>query len=461
MTLVQSRLPRLNGNNLLIILLILSGISSCASSKITSSKQVETVVIQKKNTETVAINTKKKEDSITINPSSFDLDDNLNKNKTTNIKSTTYTNQNLTSDINRIYNIAIILPFNLNQISLGQYADDTTKQLKPDAKNAVEFYLGCQLAKEKFDNSDLKANVYFLDDNNDSTTLSQLFNQKPFPNVDYLLGPLNFKNLKQLATYANKTQTTLISPFANSMYIANNPYYFNATPSLIQQYTYALNQIHTKFPNQSIDVLYDALDSTAESINILKKLVSNNQHQLKVKYTSVQASSNAAKLIATADTLSNKTILIYSSKDTYIKSVVAKLKPSKNKLDIFTSANARFIKALSDNKNPHSVYTVYPFNNDNSNYEAFASKFEEKYNKKPSEIAAQAFDILTHLLNTIDKKQTLQNNIYQYSTDFNNVHTKFRFEPVLDNEKNVDFYDNSFLYLYKYVNGTFVLETPN
>ncbi|HNI33656.1 MAG TPA: hypothetical protein PK628_12060, partial [Chitinophagales bacterium] len=154
-------------------------------------------------------------------------------------------------------------------------------------------------------------------------------------------------------------------------------------------------------------------------------------------------------------------ILIYSSKDTYIKSVVAKLKPSKNKLDIFTSANARFIKALSDNKNPHSVYTVYPFNNDNSNYEAFASKFEEKYNKKPSEIAAQAFDILTHLLNTIDKKQTLQNNIYQYSTDFNNVHTKFRFEPVLDNEKNVDFYDNSFLYLYKYVNGTFVLETPN
>ena len=164
--------------------------------------------------------------------------------------------------------------------------------------------------------------------------------------------------------------------------------------------------------------------------------------------------------MAWSDTLSERIILIYSSKDSYIKSVIAKLKPIKNHLQIFTSSAAKDIKALVDAKNPHSVYTVFPFNSSNPNYSFFAAKYEDKHKKKASETSCQAYDLMMHLFYLLDKNQALQDNVYNYSADFDNTQTKFQFKPVLNKNGELDYYDNTFLYLYKYLNGTFVIATP-
>ena len=462
MTSVLNRLPLLNGNNLLIFLLLIAGISSCSSKKITTSKKVEVVAIQQK-TEISANSTIGKttqlEDSIKRKPTAFDLDENINKINTKNTNTNNYVKSS-NFDPNRIYNIAVILPFNLNQIPLGQYADDTTKQLSADTRSAVEFYLGCQMAREKFESKSLKTNVYFLDDRNDSLTATTLFGQKPFPNVDYMVGPLSFKNLKILSNYAKNTMTPLISPFANSMYIKDNPYLFNATASLKSQYSFILEQIKSRFPSKTLEVLYDSQDSTAENIELLKSISAKYYSYGTIKFSSTQSWTDAAKLISTTDTLSEKCILIYSTKDTYIKAIIAKLKPSKNKLHIFTSSASKNSKSLVDAKNPHQVYSIYPFNTDNPAFTVFAQQYEEKYKKKPDETAAQAYDIMMHLFTLLDKNQLLQDNTYTYSADFDKIQTKFRFQPVLNNNGNVDYFDNTFLYLYKYVNGNFVIATP-
>jgi hypothetical protein len=49
MTSVQNRLQQLSGNNLLVFLLLIASISSCASKKITSTNKVEVVSIQTKS----------------------------------------------------------------------------------------------------------------------------------------------------------------------------------------------------------------------------------------------------------------------------------------------------------------------------------------------------------------------------------------------------------------------------
>lgn len=459
MTLVLNRLRQLNGNNLLVFFLIISGISSCASKKITTTKNVEVVAIQPKENKSETTNSKRYEDSISKKATIFDLDNNSNQNNTTNYNTTSST-KILNTDPNRIHNIAVILPFNLDQIPLGQYVDDSTKQLSIDSKNAMEFYLGCQMAREKFESENLKTNVYFLDDKNDSLTTAGLFHLKPFPNVDYIVGPLYFKNLKLVADLAKNNQIPLISPLANSMYIKENPYYFNAVSSLKTQYEFLLEKAKAKFPGKPLEVIYDGQDSTAESINTLKSISDKYYGYSAIKYTSLQAWSDASKALAQADTLSERIILIYSYKDSYIKSIIAKLKPIKNHLHIFTSSCVKNTKALVDAKNPHTVYTVYPFSTDNPNYTVFADKYEEKYKKKTSETANQGFDILMHLFYLLDKNQNLQDNTYNYTADFDNTQTKFQFKPVLNKNGNLDYYDNTFLYLYKYVNGTFIIATP-
>lgn len=463
---VQNHQRLLNGNNFVIFLLVLFGITSCAAKKITATKRVEVVEINSKSKERVfssAAEKKRYEDSIARIATPFDLDNSSNQNTITNTNTATSTTVGkvLSSDPNRIHNIAIVLPFNLDQIPLGQYVDDSTKQLAADSRNAVEFYLGCQMARDKFQSQDLQTNVYFLDDKNDSSTLVAVFNKKPFPNVDYIIGPIGFKNLKTAADLAKSNQITLISPFANAMYFKENGYYYNANASLITQYDNILNQTKTKFSGKILEVIYDGKDSTAENIDILKDIASKYYGYGSIKYTSLRASDDIAKALTISDTLSQRVVLVYSSKDVYVKSVLAKLKSIKNDLQIFTSSCTKNTKTLADVKYPHDIYTVYPYKTDNVNNSIFSDKFEAKYMKKPTEIAYQAFDLMMHLFNILDKNQNLQENSYNYSADFDNVQTKFQFKPILNKNGNVDFYDNSFMYLYKYAAGSFSVVSPN
>ncbi len=359
-----------------------------------------------------------------------------------------------------VYNIAVILPLILDQIPLGMYEDDSTKQLTAESKNALAFYTGCQMAKEAFSSSQLNANIYFIDDESDSLSLTQIFQQKPFPNVDYIVGPLGFKNLKNLADEAKKRKIPLISPDANSMFIKDNPYYFNATPSLKQQYSFILENAKAKFPDKQIEVIYDGMDSTAESIRILKDISTKSYAYNPISYSSLRSSDNISKALEKEDSTSNRVILIYSSKENYIKAVIGKLKGIKNPLTIYTSSTLKNTKAVSELKSPHTILTVSPYNSGNLNNIAFLNKFDEKAKRKPEDMVAMGHDLLLHLFNILEKGQALADNTYSYSSDFNNAQVRFEFKPVLNKSGNIDYYDNSILYLYKLNNGSFTVITP-
>ena len=458
MTLAPNRLPLLNGNNLLILFTIITGISSCSSKKITTTQRVEVVSIKTPSTER---NTRK-EDSLIRKPEAVDIDNNLNKTTISNSNTTIYTKKeiNLPQETNRIRNLAVILPFHLSQIPLGQYADDTTKQLSSESKYAMDFYFGCLMAKEKYANSALKANVYFLDDASDSLSTVNLLNQKPFPNVDYIIGPLYGKNLKTIADYAQANKIMMLSPLVNSMYIKDNAYYFNSIASPITQYNFVLEHIKKKYTGKAIEIVYDGQDVNDENIEILKPIANKHFSYNNIKYTSIPTGSDAVKVLNLQDTTSDRIILIYSNKDSYSKFIIGKLKQLKNHFEVFTPSCTRNTKALVDSKNTNTVYTVSPFNTSNPNYAPFAIKFEDKYKKTPTDAVNQGFDLMLHLFYQMEKGVLLPDNTFNLSADFYNTQTKFQFKPILNKNENIDFYDNSYLNLYKYTNGTFVLVAP-
>lgn len=448
MILVQNRRRLLNGNNFILFFFLFSGISACAAKKTTSSY---------KNAEVVEISTPKistKEDSIKAKAVAVDIFD-LEETKPAKNTITPTTNA-----ADKIHNIVVLLPFFLDQIPLGNYVDDSTKVLSADSKSAMDFYLGCQLARQKYDNPDLNVNVYFMDDKNDSSKIVSAFNSKPFPNVEYIVGPITGKNLKTASNLAKYNQINMISPVVNSMFIKNNPFYFNANASLKSQYSFILDNLEANKNNKTIEIIYDGLDSSAENISNLKYIVNDVYKLSNVKYISLRATDDIAKTLVTADTLSDRLVLIYSSKEPYVKSIISKLKPIKNHFLIYTSSCIKNSKGLADLKLTDEVFTVYPYNTTSPNYTQFATKFEALYQKKPTELSFQAFDIMMHLFSTIDKQQILHNNAFNYTADINNTQTKFQFKPSISKNAQIDFYDNTFMYLYKLNAGSFVLTNP-
>ena len=448
MILVQNRQLQLNGNNFVLFLILFFGFSSCAAKKITATKKVEIVAI---NTNGIS----KKDDSVKTKVVAVDIFD-----IESTPKPTTNPSKLINEDPNKIHNIVVLLPFFLDQIPLGNYVDDSTKVLGVDSKNAMDFYLGCQLARQHFNSENFNLNVYFLDDKNDSLKIATTFNSKPFPNVDYVVGPITGKNLKTASIFAKNNQVNMISPIVNSMFIKNNPYYFNANASLKSQYSFILDKLQASNNNKTIEIIYDGLDSSAENISNLKYIVNDVYKLSNVKYSSLRATDDISKTLAIADTLSERVVLIYSSKEPYVKSIISKLKPIKNHFSIYTSSCLKNSKALADLKLTDDVYTVYPYNTSNSNYTQFASKFETAYQKKPSELSFQAYDIMLHLFSVIDNKQHLQDNAYNLTADANNTQTKFHFKPIINKNGEIDYYDNAFMYLYKLNSGSFILTNP-
>ena len=440
----------LSGNKLFLIILLIIGISSCASGKkVSSAAAVEVVSINQ---------SKPKEDSVVKKPVTFDLEteESVTPSKSNTLPINTSTVVKVENELkDRAYNIAVVLPFNLDQVPLGQYADDTTKVLAVDSRNAVEFYLGCQMAKEKFSGKQLVANVYFLDDKNDSAALEHVFTQKPFPAIDYVVGPMSYDQMPIAAALAKKHQIPVISPLVSSVYLKQNPYFFNATPSFRAQYVFLLKQIRKQYPQLPIEVVYDGTDSLAESVDLLKATIQSEGFS-GIGYKSVDATDDVVKLMATADTSSQRIVLLYSNKGAYIKTLVTKLKSIKNPLFVYTSSAAKSVKGLVDTKYPHDVFVAYPYSSGSLNYKIFATLFEEKYERKPTEIAHQAYDIMLHLFNLLDKKQAFPAAVRLPQIDFDNTQSGFDFQPVYNKNGGVDYYDNSFMYLLKAENGVMV-----
>ncbi|MBP6660731.1 MAG: amino acid ABC transporter substrate-binding protein [Chitinophagales bacterium] len=445
---VQNRQLLLNGNNFFLFLLIFCGFSSCAAKKITSAKNVEVVAI---NTNGIS----KKEDSVKTKAVAIDIFD-----AETTPKTPSNPIKIANEDPTRIHNIVVLLPFFLDQIPLGNYVDDSTKVLSADSKNAMDFYLGCQLARQNYNSPDLNVNVYFMDDKNDSLKIANSFKSKPFPNVDYIVGPITGKNLKIASSLAKYTQINMISPVVNSMFIKDNPYYFNANASLKSQYSFILEQLQKQNNSKTLEIIYDGLDSTAENISNLKYIVNDVYKLSNVKYISLRATDDISKSLVIADTLSERVAIIYSSKEPYVKSILAKIKPIKNHFSIYTSSCLKNSKGLADLKLTDDVFCVYPYNTSNANNAKFAVKFEALYQKKPTDLCFQAYDIMMHLFSLIENKQHLQDNLYSVSSNSNNTQTKFQFKPIINKNGEIDFYDNTFMYQYKLSSGSFVLTNP-
>lgn len=452
---VQNHLQLLSGNNKIVLFLLVIGMfTSCAAGKKSGSSNGANV------TEIVEPNIVK--DTIKKEVIPFDVIEEIKDSVKSEIKEEVkpITSQITPEILKDKYRISVVLPFILKQIPLsGVYVNDTTKQLLPDSKKAMDFYLGCKLAYEEISNYSKKLNVYFLDDNNNPTDLIGLLDGSIFDKSDYIIAPFDNEQVKMLAEFGKVNQKIVLSPTVNSIYITrDNPYYYSVNPTLNSQYQFILDKIKDATPNTTIEVVYSSTDSISENISLLKNIIAQNiksGSNVNIQYYDLISTTNVAQQLYSKDTISKRVVLLYSSNLNYIKPILNQMGSIKNPLDIYTNSSVRYSKNLVTTKNfKQRIYCPAAYDANNDQTKIFKQKYIDKFIKEPTELSYLGYDLMKLLFYKIDKNETLQTNSTSIYNEF--IQQDFNFVPINNTKGELQYYDNAYLNMLHFSNGAFV-----
>lgn len=362
-----------------------------------------------------------------------------------------------------IYNIAVILPFDVDQVPLdySPFRLDSNKILSENTKFALEFYMGLKTAIENNTPEGLKANFYVLDDAQFSEKTDELLNERPFPDVDIIIGPNYEKGLNKILAFAQKKNIPVFFPGAY-YFPQSSPLLYSLLPTEEIHYQHILLEIHKKNPGKTVDVIYDNDETAQESIKkvraaqsfIKKDLnidIPINEIPFKVGVTDVIPSGNWS---FASDSLSHS-VIVASNKDNFVRYLLGRMVFIKNPLTVYGLSAWSKMKVLDINDEfKHQLYitnttpTVVS-QKDNS----FAKIYEEEFYKDPTENAYLGYDAGKFITELV-KNGFLLSDISEKKISTSAY--KFNFQAVKNLQGQILFYSNKQLGWMQLLNLKFV-----
>ncbi len=123
------------------------------------------------------------------------------------------------------YNIAVLFPFQLNEID--------ARSGKRSNQYVLDFYEGIRMAVDSLEDKGIKANVYTYDTEKDITILNSILNLPEMASMDMIIGPVFPVQIPLVTEYCKRNSIINISPFsANSKIIENNEFSLLFQPTL-------------------------------------------------------------------------------------------------------------------------------------------------------------------------------------------------------------------------------------
>ncbi len=124
------------------------------------------------------------------------------------------------------YDVAFMLPFYSNKAGTGQITSSSSLK-------SLEFYTGAKMALDKLSAEGLNLKVYAYDTQGSSSQVSSIMSRSEFSGMDLVFGPMKTDPLKTAASRVRGKQTVLVSPWNPKTSItSSNPNYIQVSPSL-------------------------------------------------------------------------------------------------------------------------------------------------------------------------------------------------------------------------------------
>jgi len=154
------------------------------------------------------------------------------------------------SEIKESYNVAVLLPFMLNDI--------VPSNLKRSNQFVLDIYEGIKIGLERLKQKGIDINVYAYDTERDAATTLALIESGELDGMDLLIGPLYPETVKMVSEFSLEKRINMFNPLSsNSDLIANNPFCFLLKPTYENMALAACEFIKNYKDNKNAMIFYE------------------------------------------------------------------------------------------------------------------------------------------------------------------------------------------------------------
>jgi hypothetical protein len=386
------RLP-LSGNNRLILLALAALLTlSCSSSKPTAvTVDLTPIITEKPVQDTVKA----------IIPESV-LPEEIKKDTIVEKKTPAKTH----------YNIAVVLTYNTDQVPLNYspFAVDTSLFLSQETQQSLDFYMGLKLAVDDFRNTELPVNIFILDDGMRPSKIKELLLQRPFPDVDLIIGPGREFNLPPLLEFASKTEIPIISPFITDVSVANaSPRLYTATPSMRTLISRQIDYFQQQFPEKKLLVIWDPADDSSRLLAELSSAYIYKQYgysPVMVPFRQGETDLAEGHIWLTDNPDFSQAVIIASTRELFVRYLLGKLSNYTQQLFIIGMPHWSYMKLTeTGNQFPH----VMVISDDgyalpgSTAFKVFSDKFINEFTRVPVATSVLGYDLGNYILEVLSR----------------------------------------------------------
>lgn len=378
----------------------------------------------------------------------------------------------------KTFNIAVFLPFSLNENSKTYSIDSTEfddfgkkiykrKYFSPyyiykPSINFIEFYEGLLIATDSLRNQGMSINLFTYDTKNDSININDILHQPKFADIDLIIGPIFNNKFEIVADFAHKNNINIVSPvMSNSDVLKQNSNFFQVFPSNKAQIN-LLTENMTQYSNDNLVLIHNNDSLQYEKNEYVKnKILSCFKDSFNLTDSLLQYNDSISSIDSVIDNIQFKEVVFADS----INTIIHALRKDKNNIIVIPSNNQAFVSDLVTKLNYISVTLEYNiklfgmnkwqrFNNIEPDYyynlnltiqspfyidykkekvKDFVLKYRDEYKSEPSQFAFHGFDVGYYFFNAL----------FNYGKEFNSCINNYNINLLQTNYKFVKLYKDS------------------
>jgi len=371
------------------------------------------------------------------------------------IEDTTVIEEEITKYKKEEFNIAVLLPFNVNYNTLG--VED--KKIYEKSKIALEFYEGVLIALDELKLKGFKVNMTVHDTEGSGEIVKQILNISETKDMDLIIGPIYNGPLKVASEFSKRNKIYMVSPLSpKTSFVSDNPYYLNLSSSLDTHCNYIYDDIISKNFTDVI-VLYQNKNSEIEIANkFISDSPENTSPELSItKFHGLLYDKKDKPNFRDYLTDYNQNVFIISSNNEYlVNDVLGRLFPYRNTYDIVIYGMPKWDRF--ENIDPEyfenldiSFTNNFYKNRENTDVQFFEANYYNRLNKPSTQYANIGYDMMHYFGQLL---MEYPEDDFEYGINNSNTvgtYTGFDFTPVFsDSTGNINFYENKFLHLLNY-----------
>jgi hypothetical protein len=354
------------------------------------------------------------------------------------------------------YRIDVLIPLYLDELVKDNKVQKD--RIPEKALAGVLFYEGIRLAVDTLTTMGYNTDIVIHDIAGGSKAL---LNEDSLGKSDLLLGFVPTAEVAEVAEFAQKRSINFVSAYSPSdAGISRNPFFFLINPTL-EHHCATLAAAINKKRNRDVLIVYKRSSQNLDSTACAHLLESE---QLK-NFTEVNASlpPDSATLDAAIDTAAVNTIVMPIMDPAYAASLLTDLHRyfPETRFEIYGMPTWKSI--VSDKRivgmGAHMAINMtqpYYFDPTVSAGLSIDEACKEKYGTKAGELTYRGFELCYWMVDLLNKYGTIFNE--KTADNGMALFTKFDLKPKWDSDNNFYYYENTHLYLYRYVAGSQLVE---